>query len=170
MHRSFLFFFVLIFALAGCEPQANQEPQAKSTLPADTWFTLQIGGQPIRVQLALTEAERERGLMQRKELGPDDGMLFLFESPRQQSFWMFNTPLPLDIGYFTTDGALREIYPMYPHDRSPVESRRNDIRYCLEMNQGWFARNAIRPGAQLDRVALRNAVIERGFAPGRFGL
>lgn len=147
---------------AGCRGQ--QEPvqaAAVAPLPADAWFTLTLADKPIRVQLALSPQEQARGLMGRQALGADDGMLFVFAEGKRQSFWMHNTPLPLDIGYFDNDGILREVYPLYPFDRTAVPSRRSDIRYVLEMNQGWFARSGIRPGAQLDLAGLNAVVSQR---------
>lgn len=130
-------------------------------LPADSWFAIKVGDKMVQMQLALTGAEQAQGLMGRKSLDTDHGMLFVFSRGKRQSFWMANTPLPLDIGYFDNDGILREIYPLYPFDRTSVVSQRSDIRYALEMSQGWFAQNGIRPGAQLDLQALDAAVRQR---------
>lgn len=146
----------------GKEQGSGSVPSAQAErLPADAWFSLNVGDKPVRVQLALSPQEQARGLMGREALGADDGMLFVFDAGKQQSFWMHNTPLPLDIGYFDNDGILREIYPLYPFDRTAVRSRRSDIRYVLEMPQGWFARSGIRAGAQLDLQALAAAVGRR---------
>lgn len=158
-----------LLMLSACGPTDTQEPTSE-VAPADTWFPLTLGGQDIRVQLALTEEERQRGLMERETMAENDGMLFLFERPSRQSFWMYNTPLPLSIGYFTPDGVLREIYWMYPHDRSSVVSRRRDLQFALEMNQAWFKQNGVKPGAQIDLTQLSEAVSKRGFEPERFGL
>lgn len=151
-------------AVTAAAQQADDTSARRGTpLPAQTYFPLQLGDKEIRVQLALTDAERGRGLMGRKALDTDHGMLFVFEQPSRQSFWMANTPLPLDIGYFDAAGILREVYPLYPFDRTSVVSRRSDIRYALEMTQGWFAQNGIRPGAALDLEALAQAQRSRGF-------
>jgi uncharacterized membrane protein (UPF0127 family) len=97
-------------------------------------------------------------------------MAFIYARPTQVSFWMRNTPLPLDIGYFTAAGELIEIYPLHPHDETPVPSRSNVVQFALEMNQGWFQRNGVRPGAKLDMKALAAALRERGLDPTRVGL
>ena len=86
------------------------------------------------------------------------------------SFWMRNTPLPLDIGFFSPDGELKEIYTMLPHDETPIRSRSEALTFALEMNLGWFNENGVKPGARLDLAAVREALKARGveleaFAP-----
>jgi uncharacterized membrane protein (UPF0127 family) len=134
------------------------------------FFPIQVGDRVIRMQLAVRDAEMQRGLMQRRDLGRDEGMIFVYERPRQLSFWMRNTPTPLDIGFFDASGELKEVYPMYPFDETSVPSRSAEIQYALEMNQGWYRENGVKPGAKLDLAALAAALRERGFDPRRYGL
>lgn len=108
--------------------------------------------------------------MGRSDLGQDEGMLFVYNRPQSLSFWMRNTPTPLDIGFFNTEGGLEEIYPMFPFDETPIPSRSNRLQFALEMSQGWYRDNSIQPGAQLDLKALAEALKARGFEPRRFGL
>ena len=97
-------------------------------------------------------------------------MLFVFATPQQMSFWMRNTILPLDIGYIDSTGKLKEIYPMYPLDEKPVASRSHAIQYCLEMNQGWYARHGVKVGAALDLKAVAAALQARGLPALAAGL
>lgn len=136
----------------------------------DAFFPLAVGGKTLRVQVVVTEAEQQRGLMGRRDLGPDDGMVFVYPLPQQMSFWMKNTPTPLDIGFFKQDGTLGEIYPMYPFDETPVRSAGSDYTLALEVNQGWFARQGLKPGAKLDHAQLAAALRARGFPPGRYSV
>lgn len=106
--------------------------------------------------------------MQRLDLGKDDGMIFVFGRPQKQSFWMRNTPEPLDIAYATKDGAIAEIYPMYPFDERPIYSRSDEIDYAIEMPQGWYAANGVRPGDRVDLKAVADALKARGFEPGDY--
>ena len=145
-------------------------PPQHDPLPGSTWFPMELGGKTIEVQVAVTDEEIQRGLMQRDELGEHHGMLFVIRRPGQQSFWMLETPLPLDIAYFSTDGILREIYPMEPLSLESVPSQRDDIRYALEMNQGWFASNHVEPGVALDFDWLTDVLQRRGFDPETFVL
>lgn len=158
----------LAVGLAGC----GQSEPAKAVTPktAEDYFTIKVGDHPVRMQLAVMLPEMQRGLMGRRELGSDDGMLFVYTKPDQLSFWMRNTLLPLDIGYFSATGELLEIYALYPHDEVSVKSRSPHLQFALEMNQGWFNRSGVRTGAKLDLKALSAALRERGLDPRRFGL
>ncbi|MBL9186147.1 MAG: DUF192 domain-containing protein [Opitutaceae bacterium] len=122
------------------------------------------------MQLAVRPAEHQRGLMERRDLGRDDGMIFIYEKPQQLSFWMKNTPAPLDIGYINASGVLEEIYQMHPFDETTVSSRGTQLQFALEMNQGWFRAAGVKPGARLDLAALAAALRERGMDPAQFGL
>lgn len=134
------------------------------------FFDIKVGDKVVHMQLAVTEPEQERGLMERRDLKPDDGMLFVYAKPQQMHFWMHDTPTALDIGFFDGNGVLREVYPMQPFDESTVSSRSADIKFPLEMNQGWFSNNGVHPGAQLDLKAVTAALRARGFDPQKFGL
>ena len=136
----------------------------------ETWFPLAVGGKAVRVQIAVLQAEQQRGLMGRRDLGEDEGMVFVYPAPQQMSFWMRNTPTPLDIGFFTPDGKLGEVYPMYPYDETGVRSVGMDYTLALEMNQGWFAKNGIKPGAKLDLAQMAAALRARGFRPERYSV
>ncbi len=158
----------LALGLAGCSQGESAKPAALKSV-ADH-FTIKVGEQTVRMQLAVLMPEMQRGLMGRRELGADDGMLFVYAKPDTLSFWMRNTLLPLDIGYFSRSGELLEIYALYPHDEVSVRSISSKVQFALEMNQGWFKRTGVRPGARLDMQALAAALRARGFEPAKFGL
>ena len=159
---------VLALPLSGCARNETEPPAAPKS--AGDWFAIKVGDRVVRMQLAVTMAEQQHGLMERRTLGADDGMLFVYMRGQVMSFWMRNTPLPIDIGFFDEEGELKEIYPMYPFDETPVRSRSNKLQFALEMNQGWFKANDVRPGARLDLAALKAALRERDFPPRQFGL
>ncbi|HTZ20074.1 MAG TPA: DUF192 domain-containing protein [Opitutaceae bacterium] len=154
--------------LAGCNKDGADQPVAPKTV-AD-YFPIKVGERTVRMQLAVLSAEQQQGLMFRRDLGPDDGMLFPYRTPQVMSFWMRNTPTPLDIGFFDADGVLQEVYQMYPHDETSVRSRSDRLKYALEMNQGWYRDNGVRPGAKLDVAAFAAALKARGFDPAAYGL
>jgi uncharacterized protein len=170
---------LLVFAIAaggvGCarESGAAAAPKATTTASPKTvadYFPIKVGDVSVRMQLAVRPAEMQRGLMERRNLGADDGMIFVYERPQQMSFWMHNTPTPLDIGFFTRDGTLQEVYPLHPFDETSVASRSSELQFALEVNQGWFRDKGVKPGAKLDLKALAAALKERGFDPAKFGL
>lgn len=170
-----------VLALAGCAKAdsgaaaVSAKPAAKvasgaEAKPFSEFFPLTVGGKTLRAQVAVLDHEKQRGLMERRDLGENDGMIFIFPFPQQMSFWMRNTPTPLDIAYITPDGAVGEVYPMYPHDETAVRSKGEDYTLALEMNQGWFAKNELKPGAKLDLAQLAAALRARGFVPERYAV
>ena len=165
---------VALLALAGCAKGAGGADSKVATgadaKPTSEFFPLTVGGKALRVQVVVTLDEQQRGLMDRKDLGEDDGMVFVYPAPTQMSFWMRNTPTPLDIGFFTPDGALGEVYPMYPFDETPVKSVGQDYTLALETNQGWFKKNGLKVGAKVDLKQLADALRARGFRPERYSV
>lgn len=160
---------VLVFPLAGCGKKPEAAPPEVYKSVAD-FFPIKVGDRTVQMQLAVFPLEMQHGLMGRRDLGPDQGMIFIYQKPERMNFYMRNTPTPLDIGYFTGDGRLREVYPMYPFDERTVSSRSEAIQFSLEMNQGWYTANGVKPGAQLDLKALAAALKARGFEPKEFKL
>ncbi|HAV12354.1 MAG TPA: hypothetical protein DCX06_02495 [Opitutae bacterium] len=152
--------------LSACSPRTERA----APISADTYFEIQIGEATAHLQLALTDPERSKGLMNRTELEQDHGMLFLFPSRAQRSFWMRNTLIPLDIGFFDTDGKLTETRSLYPHDETPVKSYSNEIVIAVEMDRGWFAKNKVRPGMYINLETLREKVKQRGHNIHSFDL
>jgi uncharacterized membrane protein (UPF0127 family) len=136
---------VLAALLALCAlPAVAQEPQ--TGLPR---VKLSAGMHQIDAQLAQTTEQRMVGLMFRKEMPQHEGMLFVFEQPSQQCFWMKNTLLPLSAAFLDDQGTVVNIEEMKPQTLDSHCSTK-PVRYVLEMNQGWFARKGIKPGARLN--------------------
>lgn len=125
-------------------PQHQAGPQA----PLPT-AQLSAGIHIIRAEVANTEATRRDGLMFRKELPGNDGMLFVFERPDVQCFWMRNTLLPLSIAFIADDGTIVNIEDMAPQTEDP-HCAKKPVRYALEMAQGWFDQHGITAGRKLD--------------------
>ena len=159
----------LIGGMAGCGGDGTAISVATPKSVADI-FEIRVADTPVRMQIAVRDDEMQHGLMERRDMGPNDGMLFVYARPQQMSFWMRNTPTPLDIGFFDQSGKLIEIYPLHPFDETGVRSRSSDLLLALEMNQGWFRENGIKPGAFLDLKAVAEALKERGFQPEKFGI
>ena len=109
---------------------------------------LQAGMHNIRAQVAATPEQRATGLMHRREMAQHEGMLFVFEQPSVQCFWMKNTLLPLSIAFVADDGTVVNIHEMKPQT---LDSHCSDkpVRYVLEMNQGWFAKRGVKTGFKL---------------------
>ena len=101
-------------------------------------MTLQAAGQELTVEVARTEAQRGRGLMGRKGIGPREGMLFVFDKDDHLTFWMKNTPSALSIAFLSAEGKVLQIADMAPFSEKIIRSRLA-ARYALEMRQGAFA-------------------------------
>jgi uncharacterized protein len=169
---SFARMLVLLLVLSlttGCGRSDAPRVEAATKTAVD-FFAITVGVKTVKMQLAVKPREMEQGLMGRRDLKPDEGMLFVYERPQKMSFWMRNTPTPLDIGFFNAEGVLKEIYQMYPYDETPVSSRGDELKFALEMNQGWFAANEVKPGAKLDLKALAEALRARGLEPWEYAV
>jgi uncharacterized protein len=119
---------------------------AQVALPA---ITLSVGGKAVIAEVADEPQERATGLMFRKDLAPDSGMLFVMREPDRAAFWMKNTTLPLSVAYVNESGMILEIHDLEPLNEKPVPSAFSGIAYALEMEQGWFAKNRVLAG---DRI------------------
>lgn len=105
----------------------------------------------ISIEIADTPSLRERGLMHRKILGKDDGMLFQFPEKRNLSFWMQNTYIPLDIAFINDNGGIIQISEMNPLSTRLVTAK-IPCRYALEVNRGWFRENDIGEGDKISNI------------------
>lgn len=103
----------------------------------------------IHAEVASTPAQRQTGLMYRTELPGNNGMLFVFEAPDMQCFWMRNTLVPLSAAFIADDGTIVNIEDMAPQTENSHCSRK-PVRYVLEMAQGWFSAKGIKAGAKID--------------------
>jgi uncharacterized membrane protein (UPF0127 family) len=109
---------------------------------------LTAGMHQIDTQVAHTPEQRATGLMFRREMPQHEGMLFVFEQPAGQCFWMKNTLLPLTAAFIADDGTIVNLADMKPQTTDSHCSAK-PVRYVLEMNQGWFAKRGIKAGAKL---------------------
>ena len=131
----------LLLAVFCVAARAQGVPQ---DLPA---ITLNAGMYNIRAQVA-TGNNVYTGLMYRREMPQHEGMLFVYDMPAVHCFYMKNTFLPLSIAFIADDGTIVNIRDMKPQT---LDSHCADkaVRYALEMNQGWFAKRGIKPGATI---------------------
>lgn len=113
---------------------------------------LTAGMHVIRAEVAQAPAQRAQGLMYRQTMGTNDGMVFIFEQPAEVCMWMKNTPLPLSVAFIDNDGKIVNIEDMQP---LTLESHcaKKQVRYALEMNQGWFKQKNIKPGTSIEGLS-----------------
>jgi uncharacterized protein len=133
----------LVIAATALPAAAQDQPQMQ--LPR---VTLSAGMHQIDAQVAQAFDQRMTGLMFRKEMPQHEGMLFVFEEPTVQCFWMRNTFLPLTAAFIADDGTVVNLADMKPLALDSHCSAK-PVRFVLEMNQGWFAKKGIKPGMKL---------------------
>ena len=133
-----------LLVLCGCQDKT----QEKSAFGLRT-VQLRVGNVALRAEVADTPQESQTGLMFRNSLPDDQGMIFVFNTPRQANFWMKNTRIPLSIAYIDSTGKILEIHSMQPFDETLVSSAFDNVVYALEVNEGWFDRHKISPGTTI---------------------
>ena len=151
MPRSFKPSLCLLLGMffAGCNSAKTIDPFGLRTVD------LIVGGVTMKAEVAEDEQSRAMGLMFRDSLAEDRGMLFIFDLPRQASFWMKNTKIPLSIAFLESDRVISEEKSMRPYDETLIQSRSDKISYAIEVNAGWFDRHQVKPGAKVDGIPSR---------------
>jgi uncharacterized membrane protein (UPF0127 family) len=133
--------FVLALMLVAAPALAQQLPVVQ----------LKAGMHLIRAEVAADFSTRGRGLMHRKSLAPNAGMLFVFDGPAIHCMWMKNTYIPLSVAFLDEKGAIINIADMQPHSEQSHCAARPAL-YALEMERGWFAQRGIKAGARLGGI------------------
>ena len=137
--------FTLLFTTLVLTATSVWSQEAQRNLPQ---VTLKAGMHLIHAQVASTFDQRATGLMFRAEMPANEGMLFVFEEPAGQCFWMKNTLLPLTAAFVADDGTIVNLADMKPQTLDSHCSEK-PVRYVLEMNQGWFAKRGLKAGTKL---------------------
>lgn len=148
-----------LFGALACGIVAFGGPTAWAQTALPTGVTTACDGQPfaqaqvpnlptVSIQVASTEQQRETGLMNRTTLDWDEGMLFVFQTPSFDAFWMHDTLIPLSIAWMDPNGQILDVQDMQAQTdtlhQPPVA-----YSYALEVNQGWFAANNVTTGATM---------------------
>ena len=134
---------ILLAWLLAAPARAQQPP-----LPA---VDLTAGMHRIRAEVASDMGARMQGLMFRKSMPQNAGMVFVFEESAVHCMWMKNTLIPLSVAFIDQDGAIINIADMQPHSEQSHCAARPAL-YALEMNRGWFAQRGIKPGMRLGGI------------------
>ena len=163
-------FFCLIVFYPGCKETEGNREFEKTERSENRFFNFEIGGVPLRVEVAALPEKRAKGLMFRDSMGLNEGMIFIFAEGTSQRFWMKNTRIPLDIGYISTTGVLLEIHKAKPHDTFGVPSRSNDIKFVLELNAGAYKKLGISIGSKVKLKRVSEIIEDRGLNPSDYNL
>jgi hypothetical protein len=138
---------------AGCMASACASAMAQQA--SFSTMKLTAGMYQIQVEVASNAAAREQGLMNRRSLALNTGMLFDFERPAEKvCMWMKNTLIPLSVAFMDNNGVILNIEDMQPQTEDNHCSAPNkSVRYALEMDLGWFAQKHIGPGDRISKTA-----------------
>ena len=100
------------------------------------------------VELAISQREKSKGLMYRKDLSNSDGMLFIWKNIGKRCMWMKNTYISLDLGFFREDMTLIEVKNLFPRSLDSICSS-EPAKYALELPKGWFSSHNIKNNSKL---------------------
>ena len=162
-----------LLALSGCtkEPQPPPPSQtetqqvdpvhghllhAQPTLPT---VRVWLGDQEVITEIARRDVEVATGMMFRTNMPENTAMIFVFDFPRQQSFYMRNCIVPLSAAYISPTGEILQLIDMQPHNENGIPSESSNVQYVLEVPQGWFRRHHIDVGTvvRTERGSLRES-------------
>ena len=110
---------------------------------------LTIAGHKLTAEVASTDSQRATGLMHRRMLPENRGMIFVFADVAMHGMWMMNTYIPLSVAFLDREGRIINIEDMQPQTQTSHTAAR-PAKYALEMNLGWFAKRGIKPGVKVD--------------------
>jgi uncharacterized membrane protein (UPF0127 family) len=170
MRNAFGLIALALCLAAGCQKSGGgdrfptgAEVHLTNAQPRLPTIKLWIGSAELITEVASQPVQMATGMMFRKAMAENEAMIFVFPQPQRASFYMKNTTVPLSIGYLDTEGVLREIHDLKPLELNPVVSAAEDIRFALEVPQGWFQRHQITPGmvARTERGPLAATLLGR---------
>jgi uncharacterized membrane protein (UPF0127 family) len=132
---------VLVLAALAAAPALAQPPVTQ----------LNAGMHLIRAEVVSDPGTRAEGLMYRKSMAQNAGMLFIFDEAAVHCMWMKNTLIPLSVAFIDDHGAIVNIADMEPQTEAS-HCAAQPVRYALEMNRGWFAARGVKPGSRLGGI------------------
>jgi len=169
----------------GNQPEGNSTPtgdnppdKAKPATKADLWdpekpitqaqpklrtLKLKVGFPPreITAEMAISQQQIATGMMYRKKLGKNEGMLFVFPQAKKVAFYMRNTTVPLTAAYLGSSGVIMELHDLEPLNETPVEAQSELVRFVLEMPRDWFKVNGVTEGQKV--IAEKGKLMEVFF-------
>lgn len=155
MRRFFPFLLVVIASILG-GGALGQEPMLLPVEPQPLVIETQGGEARFSIEVADDPRERARGLMFRREMDDDRGMLFIFSESSPRAFWMQNTPMPLDLLFIGEDGRVRAIEAGEPFSTDSIAPRVN-ARFVLELKAGTAQKSGIEIGDRLRHPLIDSA-------------
>lgn len=149
-----LFLVAFVLAATAAKPATAQQSFAASTVTVETAGAAKLR---FKVEMAETQPQQAQGLMYRRQLAPDAGMLFIYSKPQVAAFWMKNTFIPLDMLFIAADGRIVHIHPNATPQSEATITTPQLVKAVLEINGGLAARLGIRVGDIARHAAFNNA-------------
>ena len=169
-----LIILTMILALGCTQQQPEVRPAPKPVPPVAGDITeaqpklltikLFVGAVEMEAEQALTARQIKTGMMFRKSMGENEGMLFVFSRPKRQGFWMKNCFVPMSAAYIDPQGRINEVVHLEPHNTNSVMSKSFQIQYVLEAPRGWFKKNGLGPGVT---IMTPKGTLPQTYFPGR---
>ena len=169
-------YFALVLAAllsASCSKSATPAAPAALTLddilpkhaqPKLPTLKIYLGAETLDAELALTEQQEMTGMMYRTNIQDGDSMIFVLPQPQRANFWMKNCPESISAAYITSDGVIQEIHHLEKNDTNGVVAARDDIRFVLETQDGWFDHHHIATGTV---IITEKGTLAETFLSGR---
>ena len=144
MNKSFILFTMLVLFFTSCKSVPEKSSPQSAPIHNQKGITrlIDFKDKTLDVEIAATSQEKAQGLMHRKKLGENKGMLFIYPSSTIPKFWMKNTHIPLSVAFIDSNKRIVQIEDLTPHSLEKV-SPHSPIRFAVEVNQGWFKKNGI---------------------------
>lgn len=136
-----LFAFFVLAGLAAAADAQQQMPEVALTM----------NGHKLTAEVAYTDPQRMQGLMYRRILPEDSGMLFVFSETARHAMWMKNTYIPLSVAFIDEQGVIINIENMQPQTEDTHPAAK-PAKYALEVNLGWFGKHGVKPGAKIEGI------------------
>ena len=142
--------FLVLFCLWACQGAAAEKGGSVPSLPTGSVrFDTARGPWVVKVEIAADDASRTRGLMFRKSLEADHGMIFIFPKADKYAFWMHNTPLSLDLIFLDDNRAVVGVVANAPPENDAPRSVGKPSRYVIEVSAGESAAHGVGPGTRV---------------------
>jgi uncharacterized membrane protein (UPF0127 family) len=135
---------LVVLALAWLATTTN----AQQPMPE---VALAMNGHKLTAEVAYTDPQRMEGLMYRRILPEDRGMLFMFPETARHAMWMKNTFIPLSVAFIDGQGVIINIENMKPQTEDTHPAAK-PAKYALEVNLGWFDRHGVKPGSKIEGI------------------
>lgn len=133
----------LAIAMACASPIWAAQPEVNTGLPQ---VKLRVGGHAFIAEVAATPEQQHTGLMNRRSLPTNGGMVFVFPQTQPVCMWMKNTLIPLSVAFIAADGRIVNLADMQAESED-VHCAQQDVRYALEAPLHWFAQHGVKAGA-----------------------